>query len=76
MHWLEHRIPPPLVAALVAAFMWLAAPFGPALDLGTFVRHGIAAALVAIGLAFDIAGLLAFRASRTTINPAVSLRYE
>lgn len=69
MRWLELNIPPPVVAAIVGTLMWLAAPYGPELDLGSVIRHGIAAGLLAVGVAFDIAGLLAFRASRTTINP-------
>jgi protein-S-isoprenylcysteine O-methyltransferase Ste14 len=69
MQWLEHRIPPPVVGALVGVAMWLAAPVGPALALGASTRHVIAAVLIAVALAFDLAGLLAFRASRTTLNP-------
>jgi protein-S-isoprenylcysteine O-methyltransferase Ste14 len=69
MRWLELKVPPPIVAVLVATLMWLAAPYGPGLDPGAAVRHGISAGLLAIGVAFDVAGLLAFRSSRTTINP-------
>jgi protein-S-isoprenylcysteine O-methyltransferase Ste14 len=32
-------------------------------------RHAVTALLVLVGLGFDVAGLLAFRASRTTVNP-------
>lgn len=69
MQWLEHKIPPPVVGALVGLAMWLAAPLGPPLALADGARHVITAVLVAVGLAFDVAGLVAFRASRTTINP-------
>lgn len=69
MQWLEHKIPPPAVAALAGAAMWLAAPLGPALTLGSTPRHVLAAILVIVAVAFDLLGLLAFRASRTTINP-------
>lgn len=69
IHSLEHRIPPPVVAVLAGAAMWLAAPLGPPLPLGAGTRQLVAAGLLAAGLAFDLAGLLAFRASRTTINP-------
>lgn len=69
MQWLEHKIPPPVIGALVGVAMWLAAPVGPALALGASTRHVIAAVLIAVALAFDLAGLLAFRASRTTLNP-------
>lgn len=69
MQWLEHKIPPPVVGALVGVAMWFVASLGPALALGTSTRYVTAIALVSVALAFDLAGLLAFRASRTTINP-------
>jgi protein-S-isoprenylcysteine O-methyltransferase Ste14 len=69
MKWLEHKIPPPVIGAFVAWLMWLIAPFGPALEVPVGTRYAIGAALVAVGLAFDLSGLLAFRAQRTTVNP-------
>jgi protein-S-isoprenylcysteine O-methyltransferase Ste14 len=69
MQWLEHKVPPPVVGALVGIAMWLVAPLGPALTLGTGARYVTAIVLVVVALAFDVAGLLAFRASRTTVNP-------
>ncbi len=69
MQWLEHKIPPPVVAALVALAMWLVAPLGPRLALGASTSLVLATSLFAVALAFDLAGLLAFRASRTTTNP-------
>ena len=69
MQWLDHRIPPPLVGALIALAMWFAAPLGPALGLTDIVRYAAATLLVVVALGFDVAGLLAFRASKTTVNP-------
>lgn len=69
MQWLEHKIPPPVVGALVGAAMWLAAPLGPALALGATTMYVLAAILAVVAVTFDLLGLLAFRASRTTINP-------
>lgn len=66
---LDHKIPPPLVGALLGLAMWLVAPIGPALALSPAVRYIGAAVLVVAGLAFDLLGLLAFRASRTTVDP-------
>jgi protein-S-isoprenylcysteine O-methyltransferase Ste14 len=66
---LEHRIPPPVVGALVAAAMWAVAAYGPQLPLSDGPRVAVAAILAAAGLAFDVLGLVAFRASRTTVNP-------
>lgn len=69
MPTLDHRIPPPAVGALVAAAMWACASLGPQLSLAPALRYALMGVLVAAGLAFDLLGLLAFRASRTTINP-------
>lgn len=74
MHWLEHRIPPPLVGAVVGVAMWVAASHGPPLALDPAARRVIAGCLVAVGIAFDLAGLWAFRASRTTVNPLAPQR--
>ena len=69
MRLLEHRIPPPLVAAAIATGMWAAASQPPPLPIAAGLRTPIALALAAVGVAFDLAGLVAFRRSRTTINP-------
>ncbi len=69
MSSLEHRIPPPVVGALVATAMWLAAPVGPLLPLADTPRHVLTGLLAVAGIAFDLFGLLAFRAARTTLNP-------
>jgi len=66
---LDHKIPPPFVGALLGLAMWLVVSIGPALAINPAVRYAAAGLLVAAGLAFDLLGLLAFRASRTTVNP-------
>lgn len=68
MTWLEHRIPPPVVGIIVAALMAWAAG-GAHWQLPTGANGLSVALLVALGLSFDLAGLLAFRDSRTTVNP-------
>jgi protein-S-isoprenylcysteine O-methyltransferase Ste14 len=68
--WLEHRIPPPVVGAVVAAGMWVLASRIGLLSLPDFGLKGVLTGLlVALGLAFDLAGLRAFLARRTTVNP-------
>ena len=69
MRWLEHRIPPPVVMVITGLLMWLAArpvawPSRESLPL-------LLAALVAVllGLVFCLAGVVAFRRARTTVNP-------
>lgn len=70
MSALELKIPPPLVAAITAAAMvsaslWL----GPVLALPAGVRVGGALVLAAVGVGCDLAGLVAFRRAKTTVNP-------
>jgi protein-S-isoprenylcysteine O-methyltransferase Ste14 len=71
---LDHRIPPPVVGAIVAALMWGAAALAPTLGPPSPWRLAACGVLVAAGLAFDLAGLVAFRAARTTINPLTPQR--
>jgi protein-S-isoprenylcysteine O-methyltransferase Ste14 len=66
---LEHKIPPPVVGALVAAAMWGVSALGPQFSLVTGPKYAAMIILVVVGVAFDLLGLLAFRAARTTINP-------
>ena len=68
MRFLEHRVPPPLVGAITAALMWWATGMtGPRWPGG--LQGAAVALLLAAGLAIDLAGLRAFLASRTTVNP-------
>ena len=69
LHFLDHKIPPPIVGLLVAAAMWATADTGPQFVLALQVRYITVALLIAAGAAFDLLGLIAFRQSRTTINP-------
>ncbi|TNF62161.1 MAG: isoprenylcysteine carboxylmethyltransferase family protein [Burkholderiales bacterium] len=66
---LENLIPPPVVAALVAALMWWLSGLPPAWPWPAGERTALVLALVALGLAFDLSGLLVFLRQRTTINP-------
>lgn len=65
MDWLEHRIPPPLVAIISAVLMWLAVrPIDP---LGNRLWPALLVALA--GGAVCLAGVASFRRARTTVNP-------
>ncbi|MBS0326632.1 MAG: isoprenylcysteine carboxylmethyltransferase family protein [Proteobacteria bacterium] len=66
---LELRIPPPAVALVVAAAMWLVARAGPALDAPFTTRVAVFIALALVGVALALAGKLEFRRARTTANP-------
>jgi protein-S-isoprenylcysteine O-methyltransferase Ste14 len=66
---LDNKIPPPVVGALVAAGMWGASILGPQFPLASVPKYSLVAILVGAGLTFDALGILAFRRSRTTVNP-------
>ena len=66
---LEHRIPPPLVGLALAAAMWAASAWPPLFEVVSWGRHSLVVLLVAAGVAFDLAGLVAFRSRGTTVNP-------
>lgn len=69
MNWLESRIPPPLVMLGAGALMWGLARTAGTLPVPMVLRLFLAAILVTAGIAFAVAGVRAFRAARTTINP-------
>src|SRR4051812_4717630 len=69
MKSLELKVPPPLVAAVVAGAMWEVARVTPRLALPVAYRVWAATAVAAAGVLFAIAGVIAFRRARTTINP-------
>ena len=69
MHALELKVPPPVVALLVAMLMWLAAWAVPALRFEMPGRRVIASCVALVGVAVSIAGVVSFRRARTTVNP-------
>jgi protein-S-isoprenylcysteine O-methyltransferase Ste14 len=64
---LEHRIPPPIVAACTAALMLGLAWVAPALTFP--IPSTIAFTVAAVGVSFDAIALLHFLRRRTTLNP-------
>jgi len=69
MSRLEHLVPPPLVALLLAVGMWWLAAWTPPWPWTDEARLPMVVALVAAGLLFDLSGLVVFLRWRTTINP-------
>lgn len=69
VHALDLRIPPPVIAVLMAGAMWGIASFAPLLEMPSSVRKAVAMALVLAGAAFSLAGVISFRRARTTVNP-------
>jgi protein-S-isoprenylcysteine O-methyltransferase Ste14 len=66
---LELKIPPPLVATIVAAGMGAVAWLTPVLALPRPARAIAAALWVVAGLAVSLAGVVEFRRARTTVHP-------
>lgn len=69
MHALELKIPPPVVALLVAAVMWGISLVTPSVDLPASIRLFAAIAIALAGLAIAVSGALAFRRAKTTTSP-------
>lgn len=69
MHALELKVPPPVVALLVAAAMWGIAVIGAPIEVADVVRHVIAATVAFAGGCVSVAGVIWFRRAKTTVNP-------
>lgn len=68
MKFLELRIPPPLVGGLIGLAMWALTTRSLA-GLSESMRLVVALALVLMGAAVSLAGVVSFRRARTTVNP-------
>ena len=69
MHSLELKIPPPVVAALIAIAMWGVSLIAPLLEVPAQFRVSVAIAVALVGVAFSLAGIMSFRRAETTVNP-------
>jgi protein-S-isoprenylcysteine O-methyltransferase Ste14 len=69
MKALELKVPPPLLALFLAAAMWGLSHLEPQLGISVPFRRAAALVIALAGGTFDLLGLLAFRKSRTTIDP-------
>jgi protein-S-isoprenylcysteine O-methyltransferase Ste14 len=69
MQLLELKIPPPVIAALVAIAMWGTSLMTPLLEIFAPYRVPIAVVIALAGIAFNITGITSFRQAQTTINP-------
>jgi protein-S-isoprenylcysteine O-methyltransferase Ste14 len=68
MQALELKIPPPIVALLVAAAMWKIASVSPSLDIPVLIRKVTTGVLLLVGGAIALPGFVAFIRARTTFN--------
>jgi len=69
MSALELKIPPPIVALVLAISMWGISLFTPAIEDDTIVRISVSVIIALIGVGFSVAGVIAFRRAKTTLNP-------
>ena len=69
MQALELKIPPPIVALLIAAAMWGIALATPLVHIPALMRLVVAITIALAGVATAIAGVAAFRRAKTTVNP-------
>jgi protein-S-isoprenylcysteine O-methyltransferase Ste14 len=69
MNFLENKIPPPLVAIIIAAVMWGLSQFTSTLLLSARVKYSLVIGFVLIGIFFALSGAVSFRLAKTTVNP-------
>ena len=69
MHSLELKIPPVVLWLSFALLMHIATSFWPVLTFDFPARRLVALILVVFGIYVGIAGVIAFRSHRTTVNP-------
>ncbi|WP_057830008.1 methyltransferase family protein [Colwellia sp. TT2012] len=69
MKFLENKIPPPLVALLIAAAMWGVSKFTAILALTATVKYSMVLGFVLAGVFFALSGAISFRLAKTTVNP-------
>jgi protein-S-isoprenylcysteine O-methyltransferase Ste14 len=69
MNTLELKVPPPVLAVLLALVMWAAARTMAVPEAPAAVRWPMAFAFAAIAATFDLSALVAFYRAKTTINP-------
>jgi len=69
MSVLELKVPPPIVALVLALLMWLTPAVAGLVQMPYPARVLCAIALLCIGQGISIAGVVAFRRARTTVNP-------
>ena len=69
MQTLELKIPPPLVALVMALIMWLFSKVLPAVSIPQPLRVVTAAACAGFGVLVAILGVWALRQAKTTLNP-------
>jgi len=68
MQALELKVPPPVVAVLMAGAMWGISLAAPLLQVPAFIRVAAAATIALAGGGFSLAGAISIRRAGTTVN--------
>jgi protein-S-isoprenylcysteine O-methyltransferase Ste14 len=68
-HPLDTKVPPPILAVLVAAYMWVIAHVGSTFGQNFALRTPIAIAFAVAAATFGLSAFGAFRRASTTIDP-------
>ena len=69
MHRLELKIPPVVLVLLIAVAMWGVSLATMNIALPIYVRVFAAITFVAAGAGISVAGVIAFKRAKTTVNP-------
>lgn len=69
MSALELKVPPPIVALILALLMWLTPAIAGLVPTPDLARVLAAVVLACIGQGIGFAGVAAFRRAKTTVNP-------
>ena len=69
MNAFELKVPPPIVALLVAAGMWGISKMGASIEIPIIARHVVTATIALAGGCISLAGIVSFRRAKTTVNP-------
>ncbi len=69
MDALNVKVPPPLVALVIGVAMWGSSRVTAPLEVGGFPIGAVAGIMALLGGAVSLAGVIAFRRAKTTVNP-------
>lgn len=69
MKFLENKIPPPLVAILIASGMWWLSTLTPVILLTSTMKMILVIGFIVVGIFFELSGVISFRLVKTTVNP-------
>ncbi|WP_371372327.1 isoprenylcysteine carboxylmethyltransferase family protein [Thalassotalea aquiviva] len=69
MHFLENRIPPPVVMMVFGVIMWGLSKFDQLLMLEATLQLSLLVSFIAAGAIIALVAMVNFRLAKTTVNP-------